>query len=662
MQHHPSHPSSPRLGIGVIVPADMALDRELWRWTPPDISLYVTRLPATPPAVTLETVSLMGDPTLVAPTVSELLPAEPAATLYACTSGSFVRGLAGERELVGSLESAGAPLVVTTSGAMLAALAHLGVTTVAVATPYDAVITERLAAFLNQAGVRVVATRQLGLSSHIWRVPYAETAELVRAADHPDAEAVLVSCTNLPTYDLIAELEDDLGKPVVTANQASMWAVLRLLGRNAAGSGQRLPSTESLPEKHARAQRRDQVDVAGCDQPRGQEPLPHGEHAHRLSRVQAAMGARSLSALVVSDPANIYYLTGYDAWSFYTPQCLVVPAGGEPHFFARAMDAAGACGISELRPDQVDGYPESLVHRPDVHPYEWIVEQARDRGLLSDDPRSVVAVEGDAHFFSARGYQALSAGIPAATVVDSRELVNWVRLVKSEAEQSRLRVAGQVAEQAMRVALDEVAAGRRQCDVAAEILAAQARGTAEHGGAYPAIVAMMPTGASAGTPHLTWSDAKLVDGEATTIELAGAFERYHAPLARTVMLGAPPRRLADTAAIITDAMAATLAAVKPGATGADVHAAFNATIAPHGLTKESRCGYSIGIGYPPDWGERTVSLRPGEHTVLEPGMAFHVILGIWMDGWGYELSEPVLVTAAGAERLTQLPQELTVRK
>ena len=241
-------PSIDQTGIGVIVPCDMALDRELWRWVPPDISLYVTRLPATPPTVTIETVLLMGDTALVTPSVADLLAVEPVATLYACTSGSFVRGRAGERELVGALESAGAPHVVTTSGALLAALTHLGVATVAVATPYDRFITERLAAFLGEAGVRVATTSQLGLSSHIWQVPYAETAELVRAADHPDAEAVVVSCTNLPTYDIISELEHDLGKPVVTANQASMWAVLRLLGRNATGAGQRLLATDPLLE------------------------------------------------------------------------------------------------------------------------------------------------------------------------------------------------------------------------------------------------------------------------------------------------------------------------------------------------------------------------------------------------------------------------------
>ena len=66
------------------------------------------------------------------------------------------------------------------------------------------------------------------------------------------------------------------------------------------------------------------------------------EYAERLAKVRAAMAQRSMSALVVTDPANLFYLCGYDAWSFYVPQCLVVPADGAPQLFARAMDAAGA--------------------------------------------------------------------------------------------------------------------------------------------------------------------------------------------------------------------------------------------------------------------------------------------------------------------------------
>lgn len=386
------------------------------------------------------------------------------------------------------------------------------------------------------------------------------------------------------------------------------------------------------------------------------------EYAERLAKVRAAMAERSLSALVVTDPANLFYLCGYDAWSFYVPQCLVVPAEGEPQLFARAMDAAGARFTSVLPDEQVHGYPEELVHRPDVHPFDWIGREAIGCGALTDGPDSVVGVEADSHYFSARGYLALTAALPRSRVVDSAELVNWVRLVKSEHELAQLRIAGSIAEHAMQVALDAVAVGRRQCDVAGEIMAALASGTEEHGGDYAALIPLLPTGEGAGTPHLTWTDLPFEEGEATTIELAGVFGRYHSPLARTVMLGEPPDRLTTTAKVTQEGMAAALEAAVPGATGGDVHAAFTDVISRHGLSKDSRIGYSIGIGYPPDWGERTVSLRAQERTVLVPGMAFHVILGMWMDGWGYELSEPVVITDSAVERLTDLPQELTTKR
>jgi ectoine hydrolase len=390
-------------------------------------------------------------------------------------------------------------------------------------------------------------------------------------------------------------------------------------------------------------------------------PFADAEFTTRLHRVQEVLAERSGAALVVADPANIYYLTGYNAWSFYTPQCLVVPATGLPHLFARAMDAQGAHYTAYLDHDHIHGYPEHLVHRPDVHPFDWIADRALELRLFEDATGVEVATEVDAPFFSARGFLALQSHLRHAALVDSRELVNWVRVVKSPAEQEELRAAGAIAERVMATALDAVVPGRRQCDVVADIQHAQALGTPGTGGDYPALVPMLPTGEKAGTPHLTWSDLPFVVGEATTIELAGVHHRYHAPLARTVSLGKPPRRLAVCADVLSEAMETTLEALRPGTTGHDVHEVFTKVISRHGLTKDSRIGYSIGIGFPPDWGERTISLRAEDRAEITAGMAFHVILGMWMDGWGYETSEPVLVTERGAERLARLPGGLTVK-
>ena len=227
-------------GIGVVVPHDMALDRELWRWVPEDVSLYLTRTPRDPRPVTVETVAAISELERVAAGVVDLMAPRPGVCAYACASGSFVRGLAGERALVEAMCAAGAPAAVTTSGALLTALRVMAVRTVAVATPYHVGITERLDAFLTEAGFELAGSAHLGLMADIWKVPYDVTADLIRRADHPSADAIFVSCTNLRTYDVVAELEAELGKPVITANQATIWASLRLLGRAATGPGQRL--------------------------------------------------------------------------------------------------------------------------------------------------------------------------------------------------------------------------------------------------------------------------------------------------------------------------------------------------------------------------------------------------------------------------------------
>jgi maleate isomerase len=227
-------------GIGVVAPYDFALDRELWRWTPEDVSLHVTRMPYAPLAATMEMALHVSDPELVARGVTDVYATSPRVVAYACTSGSFVGGLAGEAALVAAMVEAGAAAAVTTSGALLAALRQLDVTMIAIATPYTPDLTAGLAAFLAEAGVQVVAASGLGLTSDIWMVPYDVTAGLVRDTDTDTAQAMFISCTNLPTYDVIAVLEAELGKPVLTANQVTMWSALAVLGRKGVGPGQRL--------------------------------------------------------------------------------------------------------------------------------------------------------------------------------------------------------------------------------------------------------------------------------------------------------------------------------------------------------------------------------------------------------------------------------------
>jgi maleate isomerase len=233
-------------GIGVVAPLDLALDRELWRWAPEDVSLYLTRLPFFTTPVTVEMAVACGDRRAVRRATRDVLTPEPDVVIYACTSGSFVDGAAGEEVLRRTMEDAGAPAARTTSGALIAALKVLGVSRLAIATPYVEPVTRRLVAYLAEHGVSTVSSQGLGLLGNIWRVTYSQVVEIVRAADDPAAEALFISCTNVPTYDLIEPLEQALGKPVLTANQVTMWAALRAMGRDAVGGGRLLASHDHL--------------------------------------------------------------------------------------------------------------------------------------------------------------------------------------------------------------------------------------------------------------------------------------------------------------------------------------------------------------------------------------------------------------------------------
>lgn len=228
------------VGVGVVAPYDFALDRELWRWVPVDATVHLIRTAYSPLPVTVEQAEFVGDLAAVAQCTRDLVAVEPQVMAYACTAGSFVAGRAGERALVASMLGSGASAAVTTSGALVEALSGLGVTRLAVATPYDAALTARLHEFLDETGVRVTGSAHLGLSGRIWTVPYAVTAALVRDVAASGCETVFVSCTNLPTYDIVAPLEAELGIPVLTANQVTMWACLRRVGLAAVGPGQSL--------------------------------------------------------------------------------------------------------------------------------------------------------------------------------------------------------------------------------------------------------------------------------------------------------------------------------------------------------------------------------------------------------------------------------------
>lgn len=382
------------------------------------------------------------------------------------------------------------------------------------------------------------------------------------------------------------------------------------------------------------------------------------EYLARIESTKLRMMQFGLEVLLVSDPANMNYLTGYDGWSFYTPQAVVVAlAQDEPLCIVRGIDLNGARVTTFLDESNLIGYPDDYVQNKRKHPMDFIAETLEERGL----GRGVIGLEMDSCFFTAAAAGALEQGLPNATFKNAHTMINWIRAIKSPRELEYMRQAARILERVMAVAIEAVEPGVRQCDAAAKILAAQATGTPDFGGDYPAIAPMLPTGAGTAAPHMTWSDKPFVKGEATILELAGCRKRYHCPQARTVFLGKPPQKLVDAAKAVIEGLNAVINTTRPGLTCEEVEGVWRAATAKSGIVKESRIGYSCGLNYPPDWGEHTISLRPGDKTVLQPDMTIHVIPGIWQDDWGVEISECILLTEKGARPLANTPRKLIVK-
>ncbi|MEM7121607.1 MAG: M24 family metallopeptidase [Pseudomonadota bacterium] len=382
------------------------------------------------------------------------------------------------------------------------------------------------------------------------------------------------------------------------------------------------------------------------------------EFVRRLTRCRDAMAKRGIDVLVDSDPANMNYLTGYDGWSFYVPQAVIVTLDDdEPLWIGRGVDIGGARLTTYLSDGSIIEWPDHLVDNPDEHPMDFIGAVLAERG----HGNAAIGIERDCYYFTPRCRDALMAALPNATFVDTDRLVNWVRLVKSDAEIEVMAQAARVTEGIMAAYFDAVEPGVRECDVIAKVYGAQAGGTAQFGGDYCCVAPMMPTGTGTSAAHLTWSDRRFVKDEAAFLETAGVRHRYHVPMVRTLHLGAPPQRLLDTCKAVVEGIDEAIAAARPGGRCEDVEAAWRRTITRHGVTKKSRIGYSIGIGYPPDWGEHTASLRSGDETVLEENMTFHVVCGIWKDDWGLNISEPIRIAKTGGVRFADVPRDLLVK-
>ena len=217
--------------IGLIVPSTNTINEpEFYRMAPRGVSIHTGRIKLLGKATT-ESYHAMADETARA--ASELATAEVDVVVWGCTSGSVI--VPREKLEAAMTEQAGVPSV-TTFGSVLAALTTMGAKRISMGTPYVDFVNEEEARLVEKEGIEVVSWYGLRLGETqeerrgIGRVPPESLSRLVRYIDRPEAEVVFLSCTNLATVEKIAELEAEIGKPVITSNQATFWNAMRTMG------------------------------------------------------------------------------------------------------------------------------------------------------------------------------------------------------------------------------------------------------------------------------------------------------------------------------------------------------------------------------------------------------------------------------------------------
>ncbi|WP_020574513.1 M24 family metallopeptidase [Actinopolymorpha alba] len=374
--------------------------------------------------------------------------------------------------------------------------------------------------------------------------------------------------------------------------------------------------------------------------------FPAEEFGSRVDRLQAVLRQEGVDVAVVHTPENVCYLSGHATPGYYTYQCLVVPATGEPAVLTRETETVNARATTHLQ--QIHGYPDAL------DPLGATVDLVRE---LVPDAR-IVGLEENSWFLPPVAHARLAAqlgGVKHDKPFALDGVLAELRVLKSDTEIAKIRAAATVTNAGMLAAVEAVQVGARERDIAAAAFA----GLVSYGSEYFGMEPFVASGPRSGTIHASWTDRVVARDEPVLLEMAASRDRYHAPLMHTVWHGRLTGDLARMAEACAAARQATVEMVRPGATPAQAHETCRRVIGDHGMlhTYRKRSGYSVGIAFAPDWGEgHLLSLKETEHREFQPRMVVHVVPTLRLEGvGGIGFSATVLVTEQGNEILTTCP-------
>ncbi|WP_427965267.1 M24 family metallopeptidase [Altererythrobacter sp.] len=365
--------------------------------------------------------------------------------------------------------------------------------------------------------------------------------------------------------------------------------------------------------------------------------FPREEYDRRIANLRASMEKRGLDAVVLAMPHDLFYLTGYQTPGYYWFQVLVVPLAKEPFMVTRLLESSNIPArtwITISRPYDDFGDPTGTL-----------ADAMREFGL----DKGRIGIDEDAYFFRSFEQKGFKEKLPNATFVNCTGIVEQLRVVKSDLEIAKMERSARATEAGMRAGIEASVPGANEDEIAASIYDAMLRAGSE----WPAMAPFIATGWRGAVGHMTWEHRQVEQQDYVFLEVAGCYNRYHTAMMRTISIGETPQAIRDGEQVCLEAMQATMEAIKPGVPASDIDVIARDIIAKAPVEQAARTAYSIGIGFPPDWGEgHILSMMRGHDRPLEKNMTFHLIPWVQVPGHGgVGITETIVVTEDGCRSL-----------
>jgi len=375
------------------------------------------------------------------------------------------------------------------------------------------------------------------------------------------------------------------------------------------------------------------------------------ELADRRRRACQRMADRGLDAVLLFKQESMFYLTGYDTTGYSLFQCLILLANGDTVLVTRSADREQAHHTSVIPDVRI------WIDRGGANPAEDVVAVLAEKGVKGGK----VGVEMHAWCLTAQRWVLVEGALKGFCAhEDATDLVQGLRLIKSPAELEYVRKAGGLADAALKALQEAIEPGVDE----GHLYAVMSNAIFEGGGDYPASRAIIGSGEGALLVRYFTGREKVGKQDQVQLEFGAAYRHYHACIMRTVLTGKAGDRHKQMHAAGVEALDACQAAVRPGATYADLYETHARVVDAHGL-KDCRlnaCGYSLSANMPPSWMEEPM-IYPGNTTVIEPGMVIflHMILVDGANRLTLSTGETGIVHPDRFEPVSSMPRDLVVK-